>query len=346
MKFKLNYKQFSDFVNLNDGVFHPLKNFVNKVEFETIVTKQKFKSSFFPFPIFFGLSKTQYNKVKNKKLLKLIYKSTNIAIVKKLEFYNIDKNFFGKKIFGVRFKHHPYFKIFCRENYIFLSFETYKKFQNYNNLKKYVKPSVFRNKIKNLKYLPGFHTRNVPHSAHQWIHNLLVNRYGSLLIQPLIGQYKKGEYKDSYILKTNEKATKILDNKNVFCLPFYSYPRYGGALEACLHAIVRKNYGCSHFWVGRDHAGYKNFFNKYQSQVFCKKKQRKLKISIVSEKEPFYCKIRKIITNKFINKKYKNSKIAVSGTKIRKILLTKKKIPKYLMSKEISRMLNYKSLIN
>ena len=56
-------------------------------------------------------------------------------------------------------------------------------------------------------------------------------------------------------------------------IPFFSYPRYGGP-KAALHAVVRKNYGCTHFWVGRDHAGYKNFFKKYESQKFCKKNEK------------------------------------------------------------------------
>ena len=60
-----------------------------------------------------------------------------------------------------------------------------------------------------LKSVAGFQTRNVPHKAHQWIHNFLYKKFGALLIQPLIGQYKKGEYKDYYIMKTNQKAVEI-----------------------------------------------------------------------------------------------------------------------------------------
>ncbi len=345
MKFKLNYKQFSDFVNIDNGVFFPIENFVNKNEFNSILTKQRFKKSFFPFPIFFGLNKEQYYKIKKIKVLTLSYNSHDVAIIKNLNFYKIDKNLFGKKIFGRKFRNHPYFKLFKNENYSFLSFSILKRFNINNLLKDFMKPSVFKKKIKKLKHLPSFHTRNVPHSAHQWIHKLLFNRYNSLLIHPLIGQYKKGEYKDNYILKTNQKASKMLKSKNVFCLPFYSYPRYGGPLEACLHAIVRRNYGCTHFWVGRDHAGYKKFFTKYQSQNFCKKNQQKLGINIVSEKEPFYCKVTKLITNECKSKECEKNKILVSGTKIREILFRKKKIPSYLMSKSISQMLSLKSLI-
>jgi len=193
--------------------------------------------------------------------------------------------------------------------------------------------------------LPGFHTRNVPHSAHQWIHQYMYKKYGSLLIQPLIGQYKKGEYKDKYIIKSNIDAAKLLQSTNTFCLPFFSYPRYAGSLEACLHAIVRKNYGCTHFWVGRDHAGYKNFFSKYKSQKFCKLKQKKIGIKIISEKEPFYCKIHKVVTNKCNTRKCSKNKILISGTKIRNLIKKNKKIPSVFMRKEISKYLNKNSLI-
>lgn len=345
MKFKLNYKQYSDFINLTNNVFFPLKNFVNQDEFNSILINQKYKKDFFSFPIFFGLNKKKFNQIKNKKYLIFTYKSKNIALVKNLKFFSINKNLFGKKIFGKNFKKHPYFKIFQFENHKFLNFKINKKFKNNNLLKDFVKPSVFKKKTKLLKYLPSFHTRNVPHSAHQWIHKLLFKRYNSLLIHPLIGQYKKGEYNDKYILKTNQKASEMLNSKNVFCLPFYSYPRYGGPLEASLHALVRRNYGCTHFWVGRDHAGYKDFFSKYQSQFFCKKNQNKLNIKIISKKEPFYCKLHKKITNSCKNKKCRFNKVLVSGSKIRQILLKKKRIPEYLMSKEISKIISFNALI-
>tara|TARA_B110000003_G_scaffold226014_1_gene226920 strand:+ start:2660 stop:3700 length:1041 start_codon:yes stop_codon:yes gene_type:complete len=346
MNFKLNYKQYSDFINVTNGVFNPLKNFVNKKQFNSILKNQVLNKSFFPYPIFFGLSIKQFKEIKNKKILILEYRSKVVARVNKLNFFEIDKNLFGIKIFGRNFKKHPYFKIFYNENYKFLSFNIYKKFNSKDLPKNFVSPVFFKKQIKKVKFLSSFHTRNVPHSAHQWIHNYLFKNYGSLLIQPLIGQYKRGEYKNQYIMRSNLKAARILQSKNVFCIPFFSYPRYGGPLEACLHAIVRKNYGCTHFWVGRDHAGYKNFFSKYQSQKYCKSKQNKIGITIVSKKEPFYCKVRKIITNKCNSKKCNKQKILISGSKIRYLLLKNKKIPEYLMSKDISKLISSKSLIN
>ena len=112
-----------------------------------------------------------------------------------------------------------------------------------------------------------------------------------MLIQPLIGQYKKNEYRDSIILNLNKKIVKIYKSKNfqVYFLPFYSYPRYGGPKEAALHALVRKNFGCTHFWVGRDHAGVGDFYSNYASRNYCKKNIHRIGIKIYATNEPTLC---------------------------------------------------------
>ena len=167
MKFKLNHKQYSDLINISTGVFSPLKKFVNKEQFDTILKKQILEKKFFPFPVFFGLNKEQYKNIKSQKTLILEYKSNEIAIINKLNFFEIDKNLFGKKIFGKNYKNHPYFKIFYDENFKFLSFNVCKKPHPKNLPKFFVAPAIFKKKIKKVKFLSSFHTRNVPHTAHQ-----------------------------------------------------------------------------------------------------------------------------------------------------------------------------------
>ena len=159
---------------------------------------------------------------------------------------------------------------------------------------------------------------------------------------------QKGEYNDELINKTNKLASKKFNSKKVFCIPFYSYPRYAGYREAALHAIVRRNYGCSHFWVGRDHAGIKDFYGYNQSQKFCHKNEKKLKIKIIPGKEPIYCLNCKCISNTTCLKRNcnKKDKINISGSKIRELLKKNKLIPEYLMDHKISKLLSKKSLIN
>ena len=112
-----------------------------------------------------------------------------------------------------------------------------------------------------------------------------------------------------------------------------------------LHALVRRNYGCSHFLVGRDHAGIGKFYKKYDSQKKCLIFQKKIGIKIIPFKEPFLCKHCNVVTNKKCNVCKKENKFFISGSYIRKNLLKKKKISTFLMNEKISKMLNKNSII-
>ena len=349
-KMHITQNQFSDLINLFNGVFSPLKNFVTKVEFLEIINNKKFQNHFFPLPIYFGVTKETYLKFRNKNDFNLYYKKKYLLNIYNIKFFTLDKKKICKKIYRVNFLKHPYSKKFINENYKFISFD-YKKVNKKNLKHKYfVSPLLIKKRIKvnKISRLASFHTRNVPHKAHQWIHDFLFKKFGALLIQPLIGQYKTGEYSDKLIFKTNKLASKVFNSKKVFSIPFFSYPRYSGYREAALHAIVRKNYGCSHFWVGRDHAGIKDFYGNYQSQKFCYKNQKKLNIKIVPGNEPIYCLNCKTIKNTKCFKKtcLKKHKIKISGSKIRDLLNKNKIIPNYLMDFNISKLLSKKSLIN
>jgi sulfate adenylyltransferase len=102
----------------------------------------------------------------------------------------------------------------------------------------------------------AFQTRNVPHVGHEDLQKTVLGLCDGLLIQPLIGKKKPGDFKDEVILE----AYKVLIQEyyspaHVFLNILPTEMRYGGPKEAILHAIMRKNYGCTHIIIGRDHAG-------------------------------------------------------------------------------------------
>ena len=347
INFSITKEQLSDLLNLHHQVFYPLKHFVNYKQFKSILFSKKIDDKFFPLPIFFGIDKTNFNKIKKQKFLKLFYKRNFLSLIKIKDIFQVDSNIVGEKIFGKNFKKHPYFIKHIKKNFAYLDFK-YEKLNKQNlKHKNFISPSQLKKKMKNKKTLAGFHTRNVPHTAHQWVHFFMMKKYKNILIQPLIGQYKKNEYLDKVIIKSNKLVAKMYGNNKAFYAPYFSYPRYGGPLESALHAIVRKNYGCSHFWVGRDHAGYKNFYKKYTSQNFCKKNETKLGIKIIAQSEPYFCvNCKKIVNKKCLKKNCKNSKkMMISGTKIRSLINKKKEVPEFLMHKKISQLLNNKSIL-
>ena len=99
-----------------------------------------------------------------------------------------------------------------------------------------------------------------------------------------------------------------------------TFMRYAGPREALFHAIIRRNYGCTHFIVGRDHAGVGNFYNKLDAQKLVKKFENKIKIKIIDSTGPFYCEVCQMIsTNKICKHVKKNEKTEISGTYIRSL---------------------------
>ena len=131
----INNNQFSDLLNLLNGVFFPLTNFVSKKEFLEIVNFKKCNKKFFPLPIFFGVNKKQYQKIKNEEKLYLKYKNRKIMTISNINFYDLDKIAICQKIYGKNFKRHPYYKKFDVENYRFMNFTFDKK--NYKSISIY-----------------------------------------------------------------------------------------------------------------------------------------------------------------------------------------------------------------
>jgi sulfate adenylyltransferase len=110
--------------------------------------------------------------------------------------------------------------------------------------------------------------------------------------------------------------------------------RYAGPREAVFHAIIRKNYGCTHFIVGRDHAGVRDFYDKYDAhRIFDRLPDIGVKPLLL--RGPYYClKCKEVVSEKICphNEKWHNH---ISGTFIRKLISENKEIPAYLMRKEV-----------
>ena len=116
--------------------------------------------------------------------------------------------------------------------------------------------------IKGWTNVVGFHTRNVPHKGHEYIMKTALERENAdgLLMHPIIGPKKKGDFKSDVILNAYDALLKGKFNNKALLAGFPTYSRYAGPREAVFTAICRKNYGCRYFIVGRDHTGVGDFY--------------------------------------------------------------------------------------
>ena len=188
--------------------------------------------------------------------------------------------------------------------------------------------------IKGWSRIVAFHTRNVPHKAHEYLMKEAMQRSNAdgLLIQPVVGPKKKGDFEAEAILG----AYDILIESTfpgALISTFSTYSRYSGPREAVFTALCRKNYGCTHFIVGRDHTGVGEYYNNISnSDLF--NKLGDIGIEIVFFDRVGYSKSLKMVTEK--NEKTKDDELeSISGTQVRNALSNGEPISEKHIRKEI-----------
>jgi sulfate adenylyltransferase len=117
-------------------------------------------------------------------------------------------------------------------------------------------------KAKGWETVCAFQTRNVPHRGHEDLQKTVLRLVDGLMIQPVIGKKKAGDFKDHLIVAAYEKLIEVYFNREHVVLTILPLEmRYAGPKEAIMHAIMRKNYGCTHIIIGRDHAGVGDYYH-------------------------------------------------------------------------------------
>jgi sulfate adenylyltransferase len=176
-------------------------------------------------------------------------------------------------------------------------------------------------KEKGWRTIVGFQTRNTPHIGHEYVQKAALTFTDGIFINPVIGKKKKGDYKDEVILASYEELIKhyYLKERAVMAILMMEM-RYAGPREAIFHAIIRKNFGCTHIIIGRDHAGVGSYYHPFAAQdIF--EEFPDLGIIPLFFRSFYYCKKCLSVVNDKICPHPPADQIQFSGTKIRDMLL-------------------------
>jgi sulfate adenylyltransferase len=257
--------------NISFGIFSPLEGFMNENDYHYVLDTMYLENNVaWPFPITLDVSEKELKDLKpDDKIILTNENGMVIALMTIETIYNYDKKEYAKKIFGTLDINHPGVNdVFnYREKLIggeiFLITEPTPTFPDLD-LKPIETRVLF--KAKGWDKVVAFQTRNPPHLGHEYVQKAGLTYVDGLFINPVIGKKKKGDFLDEVIIESYKALIKeYYPRDSVVLSTFETEMRYAGPKEAIFHAISRKNYGCDHIIIGRDHAGVGDYYSPYDA---------------------------------------------------------------------------------
>jgi sulfate adenylyltransferase len=335
----------NDIENIADGIFSPLEGFVGEQDFESIVKNGRLKNGLaWTVPIILDIDDQKARKIKDAGQVALASSdSEKFAILHVEEVYSFDKITCAKSIYQTDDIKHPGVEkmINMKDRLVGGKVDVLKRIEQ-SPLRKYrMTPVKTREEIsrKGWKSIVGFQTRNVPHVAHEMLQKAALNLYDGLFVNPLIGKKKQGDFKDEVILST---YIALMDNyyprDRMMFVTLHTDMQYAGPKEAIHHAIMRKNFGCSHFIVGRDHAGVGNYYHPFAAhEIF--KEYADLEIDPLFFPAFYFCKRCLTYSNERNCPHGPEFREELSGTKMRNMVSLGEMPAEHLMRPEVAKII-------
>ncbi len=327
------------------GTYSPVDGFMNRDEIHSVLDDYKLPSGdVWTLPICLQAKKEDIKHLRVGDEIALVSKRDDViyAVLHLDDVYNFDFNDISQKWFNTTDKNHPGVNKLSQSGECFLGGKVDlirrlpSEYQQYT-LTPLQTRQIFEKKGWNT--IVGFHTRNVVHRAHEFLQLTALDRYGidGLFVHPIIGPKKKNDYNPDVILKSYSMMMDQFYPKNHVVLgAFLSYSRYAGPREAVFTALCRKNFGCTHFIVGRDHTGVGDFYSKDASKELFGQ-LGDIGIQPVFFDEVHYCQSCKLYVEKCDHAKEDIKHI--SGTQAREMFSKGEQPPAWFMREEISRII-------
>jgi sulfate adenylyltransferase len=334
----------NDAENIATGVFSPLEGFMIQEDFLNVLKEGRLSNSIpWTMPIILDTEKEIAKQMKELRVVALCSRGEKFGIMNVEEIYGYEKENVANAVYGTTDVNHPgvnrLFKM--KEFLVGGGVEIFHLKENDEIQKFRMHPAETRSEIvkRGWKTVVGFQTRNVPHVAHEMLQKAALNIYDGLFVNPLIGKKKIGDFTDSLIINAYESLIMNYFPKNrVLFSTIHTTMRYAGPREAIHHAIMRKNLGCTHFIVGRDHAGVGNYYPPFAAQEIFNE-YPDLDIIPVIFPSFYFCKKCISYANEKTCPHGVESKEELSGTMIRQMVNSGKIPEKHLMRPEISELI-------
>lgn len=341
---QLSDRSISDLQMIAIGALSPLKGFMNEADYRSVVKQMRLSNGLpWSVPITLSVTEAVADTLKEGTLVRLDTPAGEFAgILELAEKYRYSKEEEALNVYRTDDLKHPGVQVVDQSGPVNLAGEVWLlereldvRFPQYQ-----IDPAKSRIlfKEKGWKTIVGFQTRNPIHRAHEYIQKCALETVDGLFLHPLVGTTKDDDIPADVRMRCYEiLLEKYYPKDRVILAINPAAMRYAGPREAIFHALIRKNYGCTHFIVGRDHAGVGDYYGTYDAQhIFDEFEPGELGIVPMKFEHAFYCTLTEQMATTKTSPSTPEQRVHLSGTKVREMLRAGKLPPPQFSRPEVA----------
>lgn len=343
----LNARAISDVECLATGVFSPLEGFMTRADYEGVVHDMRLKSGIlWTLPITLAAPQDEVATLKEGGEAALLDSDGELlGLLSVEEIFPYDKRAEACQVYRTEETRHPGVQYLYQRGDLLIGGTvslirppSLPGFEDY-----YGVPAETRRRFKERGWqtIVGFQTRNPIHRSHEYIQKCALELMDGLLIHPLVGRTKLDDVPSEIRLRCYRALEeRYFPKERVMLSVFPGAMRYAGPREAVFHALVRKNYGCTHFIVGRDPAGVGGYYHPYAARdLFLSLTRDELDITPLFFDEAFFCRRCDGMASAKTCPHDASERVTLSGTRVRELLRNGEPLPEEFTRPEVSEIL-------